>query len=300
MDFKQLKSFATVARCHSFTKAAEQLYTSQSTVSAHIQQLEEELKTPLFLRTTKSIQITEKGQELYEYAVNILTMRERMIQLGQKKSHHVLHIGASTIPSQYILPKMLASYQLQEPKNEFTLYQSDSQNIVEGVKDGLYDVGIIGMKPEEENLICYPLCDDRLVLITPVNPYFTNIKDHAMDVTENLVRDYAQIPFILREKGSGSGKSGSRYLESIGIQEEELCVVARMQDQNAMIQMVEQGLGVAIVSERSIMSQDYEKRIFSFELSGNCSSRKIYLLYRKDQIIKGDVGTFLRFAKEYL
>ena len=69
MDFKQLRSFVTVADCGSFTQAAVRLYTSQPTVSAHIRQLEDELHETLFLRTTKSLAITARGQELYDYAV---------------------------------------------------------------------------------------------------------------------------------------------------------------------------------------------------------------------------------------
>ena len=75
MDFKQLRSFVTVADCGSFTRAAAQLYTSQPTVSAHIRQLEEELQERLFLRTTKTLSITPHGRELYEYAAQLLTLQ---------------------------------------------------------------------------------------------------------------------------------------------------------------------------------------------------------------------------------
>ena len=61
MDFKQLKSLVEVVECRSFTKAAERLYISQPTVSAHIRQLEEELQSRLVIRTTKSIEITPRG-----------------------------------------------------------------------------------------------------------------------------------------------------------------------------------------------------------------------------------------------
>lgn len=80
MDFKQLQSFVTVVQEESFTQAAGRLFVSQSTVSTHIHQLESELNTKLILRTTKSLQITPKGRELYEYALNILELKERMIQ----------------------------------------------------------------------------------------------------------------------------------------------------------------------------------------------------------------------------
>ena len=78
MDFKQLRSFVTVVELGSFTRAAERLYTSQPTVSAHIRALEEELHERLFLRTTKSLEITRRGKELYDYAVHILALQDKL------------------------------------------------------------------------------------------------------------------------------------------------------------------------------------------------------------------------------
>ena len=96
MDFKQLQSFVTVVQEESFTQAAGRLFVSQSTVSTHIHQLESELNTKLILRTTKSLQITPNGRELYEYALNILELKERMIQACSIESRRIIHLGAST------------------------------------------------------------------------------------------------------------------------------------------------------------------------------------------------------------
>ena len=75
MEFKQLRSFVTVAEQSSFTKAARILYISQPTISTHIRQLEAELNASLIIRTTKNVELTAKGQEVYGYAVSILNMQ---------------------------------------------------------------------------------------------------------------------------------------------------------------------------------------------------------------------------------
>lgn len=62
MELKQLESFAAVVECESFTRAAEKLFISQPTVSAHVRALEEELHSQLIIRTTKSIQVTPRGR----------------------------------------------------------------------------------------------------------------------------------------------------------------------------------------------------------------------------------------------
>ena len=107
MEFKQLQSFVEVINYQSFTKAADKLFTSQPTVSAHINQLEDELNTKLILRTTKSISLTEKGLEVYDYATKILGLKTRMLEACSVQPKNIIHIGASTIPSAYILPNIL-------------------------------------------------------------------------------------------------------------------------------------------------------------------------------------------------
>ena len=98
MELKQLESFAAVVECESFTRAAEKLFISQPTVSAHVRALEEELHSQLIIRTTKSIQVTPRGRELYECACGMLTLRNRLTERWAKQEEQVVHLGASTIP----------------------------------------------------------------------------------------------------------------------------------------------------------------------------------------------------------
>lgn len=202
MDFKQLQSFVTVVQEESFTQAAGRLFVSQSTVSTHIHQLESELNTKLILRTTKSLQITPKGRELYEYALNILELKERMIQACSIESRRIIHLGASTIPSAYILPQLLADFGKLHQDIYFIIHQSDSQGIINGLKDGLFNLGFIGMSCEDSDFCCQPFCKDRMVVITPVNEHFLQYKQQKENVLPELLRE----PLILREKGSGSKK----------------------------------------------------------------------------------------------
>ena len=125
MDFKQLRSFVTVADCGSFTQAAVRLYTSQPTVSAHIRQLEDELHETLFLRTTKSLAITARGQELYDYAVHVLELQDQLLD-AWAQDEHTIRLGASTIPSAYILPEVLPPFRAQHSDAVFSVLQSDS------------------------------------------------------------------------------------------------------------------------------------------------------------------------------
>ena len=110
MDLKHLQSFVAVVQYGSFTKAAEKLYLSQPTISTHIHLLEEELRSCLMIRTKRSVEITPRGQELYECARSILDMRDNLLRRWMEENDRIIQLGASTIPSAYILPEILPEY----------------------------------------------------------------------------------------------------------------------------------------------------------------------------------------------
>ncbi len=294
MDFKQLQSFVTVVQEESFTQAAGKLFVSQSTVSTHIHQLESELNTKLILRTTKSLQITPKGRELYEYALNILELKERMIQACSIESQRIIHLGASTIPSAYILPQLLADFGKRHPDIYFIIHQSDSQGIINGLKDGLFNLGFIGMSCEDSDFCCQPFCHDRMVVITPVNEHFLRYKQQKENVLPELLRE----PLILREKGSGSKKMADNFLAHSGISEDELQIIARVNDQETIKNLVASGMGISIISEKAAHNFLQEKRLLAFELPQAFSERSLYLIYRKNYLLPSYVKEFLNFISQ--
>lgn len=294
MDFKQLQSFVTVVQEESFTQAAGKLFVSQSTVSTHIHQLESELNTKLILRTTKSLQITPKGRELYEYALNILELKERMIQACSIESRRIIHLGASTIPSAYILPQLLADFGKSHQDIYFIIHQSDSQGIINGLKDGLFNLGFIGMSCEDSDFCCQPFCKDRMVVITPVNEHFLQYKQQKENVLPELLRE----PLILREKGSGSKKMADNFLAHSGISEDELQIIARVNDQETIKNLVAGGMGISIISEKAAHNFLLEKRLLAFELPQAFSERSLYLIYRKNYLLPSYVKEFLGFISQ--
>jgi len=294
MDFKQLQSFVTVVQEESFTQAAGKLFVSQSTVSTHIHQLESELNTKLILRTTKSLQITPKGRELYEYALNILELKERMIQACSIESRRIIHLGASTIPSAYILPQLLADFGKSHQDIYFIIHQSDSQGIINGLKDGLFNLGFIGMSCEDSDFCCQPFCKDRMVVITPVNEHFLRYKQRKENILQKLLCE----PLILREKGSGSKKMADNFLAHSGISEDELQIIARVNDQETIKNLVASGMGISIISEKAAHNFLQEKRLLAFELPQAFSERSLYLIYRKNYLLPSYVKEFLGFISK--
>ncbi|PTT74180.1 LysR family transcriptional regulator, partial [Chryseobacterium sp. HMWF001] len=109
----RLKVFHTVASRSSFTKASEELNISQPAVTKHIKEIENQLNTKLFDRKGTSIQLTQSGKILFEYAEKIRNIyRDLEFEIHQINQKHQgkLIIGASTTVAQYILPEILAKF----------------------------------------------------------------------------------------------------------------------------------------------------------------------------------------------
>ncbi len=293
MDFKQLESFAAVVRCQSFTKAAQSLYLSQPTVSTHIRTLEEELHTCLITRTTKSIEVTPEGRKVYGYVCSLLDIRDRMKEACAPEDRKIIHLGASTIPSAYILPEILPEFSRRFPNRFFVIHQSDSQAAISGVAEGLYDVALVGMAAEREDLQCQSFCRDRMILITPVTEHYLALHTRPQVPLEELLR----CPIILREKGSR--KNADRFLSEMGIREDSLTISARVNDPEAIKNLVAGGLGVSIISERAANNFLRENRLLKFDLPQSSNTRQLYLVTRREDASRPCIQDFTAFVREF-
>ena len=290
MDFKQHQSFVTVVRCGSFTQAAEQLFISQPTVSAHVRSLEEELGRKLILRTTKAIEITPKGREICEYAERILNMRERMFSACSEEQGHVIHLGASTIPSAYVLPQLLPGFGRQHPNVYFSLHQSDGQGVLDGILNGVFEIGLLGL--QNDALTCIPVCRDRMVLITPVEERYLQMKETGRTPMDDLTEE----PMILREKNA-QDKRVNRFLERMEISSAALSVIARVNDQEAVKNLVAGGVGISFISEIAARNLIEEKRVLCFELQQE-SERMIYLAHKKGTELSPHIRDFIAYIQK--
>lgn len=134
-----------------------------------------------------------------------------------------------------------------------------------------------------------------MVIITPVNEYFLSYKHQKPLPLETLLHS----PIILREKQSGSKKSAEHFLESLHICEEDLQVTARINDQEAIKNLVAQGLGISILSERAARNFADEKRVLLFDLPENTSRRSLYVIYPKNYILSPYLQEFITYVLRF-
>ena len=217
MDIRQLGAYVYTVKYRSFSLAAQKLYLSQPTVSAHICNLEKELHTQLLKRTTKTLSVTPAGQTLYNYAAEILDLRHKAILELSNEQKTMLHIGVSSVPSLYLLPELLAAYHEKTPEIRFRTSCSDSLDVINKVADNTCDIGLVGTKTAETNCEFLPVASDELVIAAPNTPHFRAYQGQPDPLTA-LLRE----PFLLREDNSGTKQETLYFLQNHDLSLDEL------------------------------------------------------------------------------
>ena len=248
MNLKQLEAFVQVSESGSFSKAAKELFLTQPTISAHISSLEKELNVRLFIRNTKEVSLSDDGKDLYRYAKQITDLEkaiEERFYMDSDDGKHFITIAASTIPAQYLLPKVLMCYRERYPKEQIKIMETDSSEVVTQVVDHMVDVGFTGTVLEKKHCKYIPFYKDELAVITPDTPEYRILKEQNRDDIDWIKRK----PLILREEGSGTRKEAEKQLKNAGISMEALDIVASIANQETIKKSVKQGMGITVLPD---------------------------------------------------
>lgn len=294
MNLKQLEAFVQVSESGSFSKAAKELFLTQPTISAHISSLEKELNVRLFIRNTKEVSLSDDGKDLYRYAKQITDLEkaiEERFYMDSDDGKHVITIAASTIPAQYLLPKVLMCYRERYPKEQIKIMETDSSEVVTQVVDHMVDVGFTGTVLEKKHCKYIPFYKDELAVITPDTPEYRILKEQNRDDIDWIKRK----PLILREEGSGTRKEAEKQLKNAGISMEDLDIVASIANQETIKKSVKQGVGITVLSR---LAAEDEDGLLIFPIPGADEGRDINLVYNKNYQTTRSADRFIRIVKE--
>ena len=295
INLKQLEAFTATAEYGSFTRAAEELYLTQSTVSAHILALEAELGVQLILRgARRKLTLTEEGRRVYGAARDILD-RCQILQDPESTARRELSVGASTAPAQYLLPGLLSGFLQHHSDSRFLLRRGDSAQVHSLLNQGEVRIGIVGAALDRREFNYHTLCDDRLVLVTAATERF-----RALKALGAFGRDLLEEPFIVREETSGTRRAAESYWKKCGILPEKLRIVACMDNPEAIRRSVAKGMGVSVMSELSVREDAAAGKLLTFDLDENGFFRRIYLVWRKDVSLTQTEQAFVSYLRSEL
>jgi DNA-binding transcriptional LysR family regulator len=291
-DLRQLEIFLKVVELGSFSKAADAVFLAQASVSERIATLENMVGTRLLDRLGRKATPTKAGKLLYKHAVLLLDMKRtasmEMEQfLGIKQGD--IHIGGSTIPGEYILPKVLGRFHKKYPSISVLLTIADTSEIERQVLDGDLELGVIGSLSNFKNLVHNELWQDELVLAIPAQHRWAKKKFVSL-------AELSEEPFIMREVGSGTLRIMEEYLQgsrSKGLQ--PLNIVARLGTSTAIKEGIKAGLGISILSSRAVDTEIKAGILKALKVKGLSMSRRFYLVRDKRRMASPLCRTVLDF-----
>jgi DNA-binding transcriptional LysR family regulator len=291
MTLAQLRTFCTVARLNSFSRAAEKLHLTQPAVSAQVVALEDYLKVKLFDRVGKKISLSEPGRVVLAAGEAILdrvaALDEELANLRELKAGHVA-IGASQVVGGYLLPDLLAQFRGQFPGIEIDVRVEQAKRIIEMLLEGEADIGLIGEGApiRDERIAVKPVLRDELVLIVPSNHVFAQMKSIPP-------ASLKQMPFVLPRRDSASSESLMEQLSAAGISPDSVMELGNI---GAVKRAVEAGLGISIVSRLAVAHELEDGRLRSVRLKGMKLERQISMCWHHGKPFSKATEAFVGFV----
>ena len=296
MDFRQIEVFIKVVEMAGFSKAASEMHISQPSVSAYIKSLENELDVVLINRSTKVLSTTLAGERFLEQAKKMVALmretKEKISSLSEDISGEI-RILASSVPAQYILPKLLAEFHELYPNISFVINQVDTSGVVHGIAAHKADIGFAGSIIAEKKCEFVDFENEGLVLIAPNNGCFSESKTYSL---EELLYSNS---FISREYGSGTRMQYEKYLSENGIELDKVKTCASMDNTQSILLAVASGLGISIVSELATRQFIEQKKLLILKLNNNLPERKIYAVFNKNIIHSHLVKLFMDYRVKF-
>lgn len=295
MELHHLRIFASVYGNRSFSKASKELNISQPTISEHIKNLEAELGCQLFDRLGRTIAPTKEAELMYPGAMHIIEAADRLKETVASASGAVrgeIAIGASTIPGSYILPGICNAFRAGHPEVSFRVLIEDSQKITDMVLRHEVLVGFVGSVMEPDKLKATAFYEDELVMAA----------SPALDIKSPLgVKALSEVPFILREEGSGTRKTMEGYLKNKGLLSPDgLNVSAVLGSTDAVKQSVKASLGVSALSRIAIKEDLALGTLKEIKVRGLKMTRSFYIISHKRRVLPSPYSVFLKFLKAHL
>jgi DNA-binding transcriptional LysR family regulator len=295
IDFRQLETFCRVAELKSFSKAANDLFLTQPTVSGHILSLEKSLDLRLFDRMGRETRLTKAGKVLLQYASKILSDRKEALSAVSEFSRGIrgeLLLGASTIPGEYIVPELIAGFRQDHPQVSFSLKEGDTKEVAQYVLQGVVELGMVGARLKQDLLHYDLFAEDELIVIG--SPGLTALKGTRISIDEAF-----REVWVLREEGSGTQFAVEKALNKKGRSLRQLNRVTEMGSTSSVKQGVKAGLGLAFISRRAVEEELSAGSLNRVEVVGlDAISRPIYTVFHRGRTLS-PIGTkFLRFLKK--
>lgn len=273
-----MRLFSQVVEEQSFTVVARKLGISQPAVSNQIRAFEEKLGVKLLYRKGKGFALTMEGETVYRHTLHMLDEWSELIrEIGGsvRLMNGKVHIGASHIPGEYLLPIVLAAFRNLYPDIKFKLSIGDSLEMAEKVLAHEVDFAVVGAVFDTEKLTSEFWLKDELGCVVAI--------DHALNLDQtmglNQLKDY---PMIIRETGSGHRRAFEEAIMKYGLDVNDFNIVLEVGSTEGVKNAVRSGIGYSFLSKHALESCEKQGLVWLNVDTFNLE-RGFYLLTRRNK-----------------
>ncbi|MGB0720762.1 MAG: LysR substrate-binding domain-containing protein [Gammaproteobacteria bacterium] len=289
-SLRQLQVFEAIVRHGSFTRAAEELFLTQPTVSMQIKKLAESIGLPLFEPVGRNVKPTEAGLVVYESCrrifENLANLEMKIADLkGVKRGR--LRLGVITT-AKYFAPEVLGDFCKKYPGIDVALKVSNRDRIVERINANEDDLYVMGAAPAQSDLESFNFAPNPLYVMAP--------RDHELVGQKNIpLARVAEEAFILREPGSGIRDATLKKFAA-----EDLQPKVRMElgSNEAIKHAIVGGLGLSVLSLHTLALEGVNGPVAVLDVQGFPIERKWFLVYPRNKELSPVAQTFLEYALE--
>ncbi len=288
----RLAVFRMVVERRGFTRAAEALSLTQSTVSDHIRLLEAAIGSPVFDRTRRGGQLTEVGQAVYDFA---LTLQQELTALQARVSDltagrgGLVTLGATMIPGTRVLPGLLAGFHDLHPAGQIAMRLLSPDAICADVSGGKLDLGVVSeaepLSPELEAGSIW--CDTDLLVAPP---------EHPLAGRESVtLADVAGESFVVAWGRTLGDQTLDRALAGAGLPARR--VVMAVGSQDGVREAVLRGVGLAVVFRRVVAEDLAAGRLAALPLTELAISERHLLVHRRAHRLTPIVSELIAYLR---
>ena len=292
VNLKHLRTFCMVAESVSLTAAAQRLGITQSAVSLQLQRLEAELGAVLVDRTRHPPVLTAAGDALLAEGLRVLKLvasAEEAVQRAGSAVAGTLRISASTVPGEYLLPSLLASFLAEHPDAEAELRVVDTGAVYEELSRGEVVFGFVGARRDDVSFEHEAFAQDEIVLVAA--PGFC-----PEVLTPDAFGDY---PLLHREEGSGTQATVLEQLRRAGYASSRAAARLTLGSTQALMSAVRDGVGLGFVSRCAAESQIEFGVLQPVSLMGVQLTRTLWLVYDRGRVSGALRSAFLDAVRGY-
>ncbi|MCB1874771.1 MAG: LysR family transcriptional regulator [Chromatiales bacterium] len=286
---RQLQIFEAIVRLGSFTRAAEELFLTQPTVSMQTKRLSDSIGMPLFEQTGRKLRTTEAGAELYQSCcrifVNLANLESKFAQLkGDCKSR--LRIGVIST-AKYFVPEVLGKFCRENPSIQVALKMSNRDQILKRLRSNEDDLYVMGQAPQDQPQVeAIPFAPNPLVVMAPRDHYLVG-------QTRIPLARLAEEPFILREPGSGIRDA---TLQTFDKRQLRPRIHMELDSNEAIKHAIIGGLGLSVLSLHTLKLEGEKGPLALLDVEDFPIKRNWYLVHPRDRELSAAAQAFMKFT----